>query len=368
MIDRRLIINFEWLLLVMVLLICGIGLANLYSTGHTLNFPRGSAPCVKQFYWILLGLFCMTVATAIDYRYVVQYAYIIFGFSVILLIGVSLYGKIAQGSQRWLIIGGLSIQPSEMIKLTVVLFLARYASDVFPEGGFTTKSLVVPACILSLPVIMIGLQPDLGTALFIFILSVSIILFVGIRWKTIIALLLICLMIMPLFWFLLRDYQRSRILTFLDPERDPLGTGYHIIQSMIAVGSGGFMGKGLFKGTQTQLKFLPEQHTDFVFSVFAEEWGFVGVMLLIGCYLTIILWGLNIARHARDLPGMFIAYGITAYIFLGVTINIGMVIGIFPVVGIPLPFLSYGGSAMIVLMTGIGLLLNVSMRRFILSR
>jgi rod shape determining protein RodA len=167
--------------------------------------------------------------------------------------------------------------------------------------------------------------------------------------------------------FVLKDYQKERILTFLDPDRDPLGTGYHIIQSIIAVGSGSLWGKGFLKGTQTQLKFLPEQQTDFAFSVFAEEWGFIGVVVLIVAFLALILWGLQIARNSRDLPGTVLAFGVTMFVFWGIFINIGMVLGLFPVVGIPLPFISYGGSSLVVLLMGAGLLMNVSMRRFILQ-
>jgi len=191
--------------------------------------------------------------------------------------------------------------------------------------------------------------------------------FAGVGRKLLIRLGLGGMIFAPLFWFFLKDYQRERILTFLNPERDPLGAGYHIIQSIIAIGSGGVWGKGILKGTQTQLRFLPEQQTDFAFSVFAEEWGFIGVSVLMFIFLVLILWGLKITRYSRDLPGALTAFGVTMFVFWGIFINIGMVIGIFPVVGIPLPFFSYGGSSMIVLMTGVGLLMNVSMRRFILQ-
>ncbi|TFG89801.1 MAG: rod shape-determining protein RodA, partial [Syntrophobacterales bacterium] len=217
------------------------------------------------------------------------------------------------------------------------------------------------------PFYMIARQPDLGTALFLVILFLSIVVFMGVGWKILVSFIAGGMMLTPLCWFVLKDYQKERILTFLNPERDPLGTGYHIIQSIIAAGSGSLWGKGFMKGTQTQLKFLPEQQTDFAFSVFAEEWGFVGALALMFMFLALILWSLKIARNSKDLSGALLAFGVTMFTFWGIFINIGMVLGIFPVVGIPLPFFSYGGSSMVVLMIGVGLLMNVSMRRFILQ-
>jgi rod shape determining protein RodA len=193
------------------------------------------------------------------------------------------------------------------------------------------------------------------------------VLFIGVHWKSLTWSALMGLLLVPAGWFFLRDYQKERIMTFINPENDPLGTGYHVLQSIIAIGSGSMVGKGFLKGTQTQLRFLPERHTDFVFSVFAEEWGFIGGMVLLVLFMSLILWGLKIALHARDYNGTLIAVGITALIFWEIFINIGMVLGILPIVGIPLPFFSYGGSSAVVLMTCIGLLLNISMRRFILQ-
>jgi len=217
------------------------------------------------------------------------------------------------------------------------------------------------------PFILILEQPDLGTGLILLIVSASLFLFVGVRLKSLAYVASLVLLMMPVGWYFMKEYQRERVLTFLNPERDPLGSGYHIIQSMIAVGSGGFLGKGFLKGTQTQLQFLPEQQTDFVFSVFAEEWGFIGGASLIILFASLLLWSLKIALHSRDFLGTLIAFGLAALLFWEVFINIGMVLGMMPVVGIPLPFLSYGGSAIVSLLTCIGLLLNVSMRRYILQ-
>jgi rod shape determining protein RodA len=254
------------------------------------------------------------------------------------------------------------------MKLTIILALARYFDDHKSNEPYTLKELVIPFLMAMGPFLLILKQPDLGTALIVMIIFASIVFFIGVNWKSFAIAFSGGLMLMPLAWYFLKDYQRNRLITFLNPENDPLGTGYHIIQSMIAVGSGGILGKGFLKGSQTQLKFLPEQQTDFVFSVFAEEWGFIGALFVFFLFASLIFWGLKIALHSRDLLGTLIAFGITALISWEVFINVGMVLGILPVVGIPLPFLSYGGSAMIVLLTAIGLLMNVSVRRLILQR
>jgi len=208
----------------------------------------------------------------------------------------------------------------------------------------------------------------LGSALMLMIIFGSLVLFMGIDKKSLLTVVIVGLVCMPVAWSLLKDYQRERLITFLNPDKDPLGAGYHVIQSMIAVGSGKFFGKGFLSGSQTQLKFLPEQQTDFIFSVFAEEWGFVGTIILVALFMIVILWGLKIASQAKDMTGTIIAFGITALISWEFFINTGMVLGILPVVGIPLPFFSYGGSAMFSMLLAVGLLMNVSARRFILQR
>ena len=367
-IDRRLLIHFDWVLLVLVLLISLGGILNLYSTGHSLAAAAGSKPLfMKQLYWLGVGLCFMAVAAAVDYRFMVRHAYWIYAGIVVLLVMVVLFGNMANGSQRWLSIGGFSIQPSEFAKIGLILVLTRYITANQMGEAYEIRNLLLPFGLLIVPVFLIARQPDLGTALFLVILSFSLVFFIGVKRKTLLIFSLTGVTLLPLFWYFLKDYQKDRILTFFNPERDPLGAGYHIIQSVIAIGSGGFLGKGFLKGTQSQLKFLPEQQTDFVFSVFAEEWGFAGVLLLLVFFLFLVLWGVRIARNSRDLSGTLIAFGVTALFFWGVFINICMVIGVLPVVGIPLPFFSYGGSSMVAMMTGVGLLINVSMRRFILQ-
>jgi len=365
--DRRLFFNFDWMLLLLVLAISFIGLLNIYSAGYSIDDFKQETLYVTQAKWIIIGLFFMGIMICIDYRFIARFAYIIYAISLILLVIVSLYGYATHGSQRWIAIAGFFLQPSELVKLSIILALAKYFDRHSLDNTYSLRELSVPFLMVLIPFLLIVKQPDLGTALIVLIIFFSMVLFVGIKWKTFLIAFFSIMIVTPIGWFILKDYQKERILTFLDPERDPLGSGYHIIQSIIAVGSGGMFGKGYLKGTQTQLKFLPVQQTDFVFSVFAEEWGFLGSLILMVLFLILILWCLKTALHARDLLGMLISFGVTAFIFWEVFINIGMILGLLPVVGIPLPFFSYGGSSMLVLMVAIGLVMNVSMRRYILQ-
>ncbi|HNS55940.1 MAG TPA: rod shape-determining protein RodA [Smithellaceae bacterium] len=365
--DRRIFQCFDWILLALVLSICAIGIINIYSAAY--SFDEIQVPhYLRQIQWVLLGSFFMVVVFLVDYRIINEVAYVIYGLSVALLLVVFLYGYTTHGSQRWISLGGFSFQPSELMKLTVILALSRYFDDHKSNESYTLKELFFPFLIVLVPFVLILKQPDLGTALVVLIIFVSMSFFVGVNWKSVAVVFTVSLMLLPLGWHFLKDYQKDRLIMFLNPDNDPLGAGYHIIQSMIAIGSGGIFGKGFLKGSQTQLKFLPEQQTDFVFSVFAEEWGFVGALFLLILFMSLIFWCLKIALHSRDLLGTLIAFGITALISWEVFINIGMVLGILPVVGIPLPFLSYGGSAMVVLMTATGLLMNISVARFLLQR
>ncbi|PKN10670.1 MAG: rod shape-determining protein RodA [Deltaproteobacteria bacterium HGW-Deltaproteobacteria-7] len=365
--DRRIFQNFDWTLCGLVLAICAIGIINIYSTGFSLS-DNQSPLYLKQLQWILFGLFLMMITFLIDYRAINQAAYIIYAISVLSLIVVALFGHTANGAQRWISFGFVLFQPSELMKVSVIIVLARYFDDHKSNEPYLLRELFVPAVMVLFPCVLILKQPDLGTALMIVIVAASIVLFIGMNWKSLLITAVSILVMLPMAWFFLKDYQKDRLLTFLSPEIDPLGTGYHIIQSMIAIGSGGFLGKGFLKGSQTQLKFLPEQQTDFVFSVFAEEWGFVGGLILMMMFISLIIWGLKIALHSKDLLGTILAFGITVLIAWQVVINMGMVLGMLPVVGIPLPFLSYGGSAIVSLLAAIGLLMNVSVRRFILQR
>ncbi len=363
MFDRRLLTHIDWTLLLLTLLIAGIGIANLYSA--TASWPAVSAPIyLKQLYWLGIGLGIVFLVCLFDYRHLEYLGFFFYVGTVGLLVGVMLFGKTNMGATRWLDLGPFNLQPSEIMKIVIIITLARYFGEKGRTIGYSLRELIAPFALLGVPVLMIMKQPDLGTALLVVFIGATMTLFAGIRRWALIVLSFCAAAAASGGWFVLRDYQKERIRTFLDPERDPLGSGYHIIQSKIAVGSGGFFGKGFMQGTQSQLSFLPERHTDFAFSVFAEEWGFTGSAFLLLLYLLLIIWGIYIARRAGDKFGMFLAIGVVAMLFWHIVVNLGMVIGLLPVVGVPLPLFSYGGTSMVTTMIGVGLLLNVSMRRF----
>lgn len=362
--DRRLLENFDWILLSLVLALAGLGILNLYSASsgyHTGGIPVYS----KQAYLLVLGLVAMAFILLFDYHYLKDWAYLLYGIGLILLLVVLILGRITSGAQRWIDLGLFSFQPSELAKVVVIIALAKYYGRREYPSGLGFRALFGPALLVGAPFLLILIQPDLGTAMHLALTCLSILLILRIRPSVILTLSATLAVALPFVWlYLLKDYQRDRIFTFLDPERDPLGAGYHIIQSKIAVGSGQFWGKGFMKGTQSQLRFLPEQHTDFAFSVFAEEWGFSGCVVLLTLFLLLILCGLNIAQRSQDRFGGLLALGLTVLIFWQFLINISMVTGLMPVVGIPLPFISYGGTSLVTTLVSIGILLNISMRRF----
>ncbi len=363
MFDRRLVQNFDWLLLAWVVIVCGIGIVNLYSAGY--NRGEGTPLFIKQLYWLAVGLGVMFVTLIYDYRHLEKLSYPIYILSILLLVAVMFGGKVVSGSRRWLPIGPFSFQPAELAKIAIILVLATYFSQRPRMASMRLKDLIVPGVLVLIPVGLIIKQPDLGSGILVALVAVSLILFVGVQWRTLGGCVLTMVLLSPVIWHFLKDYQRQRVLTFLDPGKDPLGAGYHILQSMIAVGSGQFWGKGFLHGTQSQLYFLPEQHTDFVFSVFAEEWGFVGSAALLLLYMALALWGLRVAWDCKDRFGHLLALGVTALIFWQVFINLCMVTGFLPVVGIPLPLFSYGGSSLITTWLGVGFLLNIRMRRYL---
>jgi len=363
MIDRRLFSNFDWTLYGIVALISIIGIVNIYSASSYQML--GTPFFIKQIYWVLGGLVMSVLICSIDYRILEDVAYWVYGLLLALLLLVLLIGRISMGAQRWLHLGFINIQPSEPMKIVIIAVFARYFSNRSFPDGIRLHELALPVLLLGLPVVMIVKQPDLGTAILVLLIVCTMILYVGAKWTTLVSVFLGAFPVIYLYWhYFLHEYQKERILNFIDPERDPLGSGYHIIQSKIAVGSGGIMGKGFLSGTQSHLRFLPEQHTDFAFSVFAEEWGFMGCLFIIFLYTLLILWGLNIAGRCNDRFGALLAVGVTAMLFWHILINMGMVIGLFPVVGVPLPFFSYGGTSMITSMIGVSILLNISMRRY----
>jgi rod shape determining protein RodA len=307
----------------------------------------------------------MVIIAFVEYRYYSDFAYIAYGVAIFSLLLVLAYGMITSGAQRWIRIGSFSFQPSEFSKISLILALARIFRSPPAREGYSLKELLLPSLLLLLPTLLILKQPDLGTAIILFMIFLSVLFFVKVRWSSWVIMVAAGGSILPLLWTFLKEYQKKRILTFLNPDLDPLGAGYHIIQSKIAVGSGGILGKGLMHGTQCKLGFLPEQQTDFIFSAFAEEWGLIGCLALLALYGVLIWWGLRIAVQAKDRFAAILSFGVVAMLFWHVFINVGMVLGIMPVAGIPLPLLSYGGSFLVSTLTGIGILLNVSMRRYL---
>ncbi len=359
-IDRKLLKNFDWGLAALAVVILVVGLINLYSATYTHGKP--SHYFFHQLVWILAGLVGMCVAICITDTFYYENAIILYIVTVILLILVDVYGMITSGAQRWIRLGPISLQPSELAKLSLILVMGYYYETKEPIDILPFRSLILPFVLVAILAGLIVKQPDLGTALLLLLIFFSILLYEGVPWKVLGTLVVGGLLALPLLWGHLKPYQKARLLTFIDPNRDPLGAGYHIIQSKIAVGSGGMWGKGFLKGTQCKLEFLPEHHTDFVFSVFAEEWGFVGSIVVLILLFLLVLWGLEVARNARNRFGEVVAVGITAMFFWQIVINIGMAIGIMPVVGIPLPFLSYGGSGMLTNLFALGILMSIRMR------
>lgn len=364
MLDRRLIQNFDWVLLLLLLLEAGISILNLYSATYPIRDMGGAEIFLKQIYWFLIGFAVFLLATTFNYYVLERLAYPAYFFTVGLLILVLFAGRVTSGSQRWLSLGPISFQPSELAKIAVVLVLAKFFSERGEFKEYRLRDLWQPFILTAIPCFLILKEPDLGTSLFLALISFSMILIAKVNWKSLVILAGASGLVAPLIWFGLKEYQQKRVLSFLRPDMDPLGAGYHINQSKIAIGSGQIWGKGYLQGTQTRLHFLPEQHTDFAFSVLAEEWGLIGSVVLLMIYLFMILWGLNIAKNSKDRFGSMIAVGIVSIVFWQVAINVGMVTGLLPVVGIPLLLFSYGGSSLITTMAAMGILMNISMRRF----
>lgn len=374
LIDRRFLAHFDWPLFILTLAVPSFGLIVLYSAGYDpdkvylnlewLGVEIHSAAFVKQILFLLLGLGSMVVGLSLTSSLLFRTAFIFYGSCLTLLVSVLLFGTVSNGSRRWLSLGSFNLQPSELMKLGVILALARYLSKHPPtKGGYGFLDLVMPLLIVGVPMGLIIRQPDLGTALSVGAIGGMMILFMGVRIRALVITAVVAVLTLFPAWHTLHGYQQRRVLTLFNPESDPLGSGYHIIQSKIAVGSGSFLGKGFLKGTQSQLEFLPEHTTDFVFSVLAEEWGFVGCVLVLSLYVALIVRILRVVLKNKDLFSSLVVFGIGSLILFHTVVNIGMVIGLLPVVGIPLPLFSYGGSSVISSMFSIGIVLGVSMRR-----
>jgi len=366
MIDRRLIKNFDWLLFLIVLILALISILNMYSATQAPVSKFGMKIFKRHICWYAIGFFVFFFMILIDYNFFKKWAFHIYLSSIFLLALVLVWGKITSGSQRWFKIGFISFQPSEFAKLSIAIIVSYFLSEMPVKKSYGIEDLWKIFLIIIIPCLLILKEPDLGTALIILISSGTVLLFAGINRRSLLIIISSILIIVPILWMNLKSYQKRRIITFLNPNADPLGAGYHITQSKIAIGSGMMRGKGFLKGTQSKLHFLPEKHTDFIFSVFAEENGFVGSMFLISLYLALVLRGFDTAKKAKDKFGAYLAISITFLIFWQVFVNIGMVTGILPVVGTPLLFMSYGGSSLVFTMASVGILISIRMRRYLL--
>lgn len=358
----RLDLNFAFVILALNL----IGLINLYSATHGLFSKARMDLFWLQIMWLSIGWSIFLAVTLIDYKVFVRGAYFLYGLNLAALVGVMAFGKTSLGATRWLDLGFFRYQPSETMKMVMILLLAKTLAQRTKSSGMGLMELAWPMFLALVPFILTAKQPDLGTASIIMILTASMLIFVGVRKSILIFTAVAGIIAAPIIWnFGLKEYQKNRVLTFLSPGRDPRGTGYNSIQSKIAVGSGKVLGKGFRKGTQSQLEFLPERHTDFIFSVLSEEHGFIGSVTTLGLFLILYLMAIRIAMNARDKFGALIVVGVLAYMFWHVFINMGMVIGILPIVGVPMPLLSYGGTSMLTTMAGLGLISSVAYRRYL---
>jgi rod shape determining protein RodA len=352
--------RIEWGLVLVMSLLVVIGATLLFGAAGGHWEPWAGDHLIR----FSVAVVVMLVVALVDVRVWYHLAYPAYIISFLLLIGVELVGKVALGAQRWLELGPVRLQPSEFMKICVVLALARYYQDAAGVRMWTLKAHLIPLVMIGGPAALIMLQPDLGTALMVVGVGAAMVILAGLSWWYIVGALGAGIGLATFgYFFLMHEFQRNRILTFLDPSRDPLGTGYHITQSKIAIGSGGFFGVGFMQGTQSQLDFLPERHTDFVFAMLLEEFGMLGGLVVLGLYMAAMAYGIYIAIACRHTFGKFVAGGITMLLFIYVSINCGMIMGLLPVVGEPLPFVSYGGSVMLSLMIGIGLIQNARVSR-----
>ncbi|WP_022663234.1 rod shape-determining protein RodA [Paucidesulfovibrio longus] len=366
--DRKFLLSINWPLVGVTAVLFFLGVLNLYSaSGFRMEEGLNVDPYFrKQLIWGLMGLPCMAVFMLVDYRHLKTAAWPLFWLTVVMLVAVFFFGKTIYGARRWIDLGFMHFQPSEMAKISVLILGARLLSRDTGKLDFLQLGGIFGVCCL--PVILVIKQPDLGSGLSVFLILGGMILYRGLTSRVLRTLIVAVPATLPLAWFALHDYQKRRIVSFLNPESDPKGAGYHKLQSEIAVGSGELWGKGFLGGTQSHYRFLPEKHTDFALAVFSEEWGFVGSMVLLSLFCAFLYQIALVARDAKDLFGSYLAAGVFFYFFWQILINMGMVLGLMPVVGIPLPFLSYGGSATLVNFCLVGLVLNVSMRRFLFKK
>jgi rod shape determining protein RodA len=349
----------NWGMIALIVIVGLIGVALLYSAGGESWTPWAGHQLVR----FGIGLALMLVISVTDVRIWLRYAYVMYGFMLFLLVVVEIMGHIGMGAQRWINLGFIVIQPSELMKVTLVLALAKYFHGLSLEDIGHPIKLLAPVAMVACPVGLVLLQPNLGTALLLTLASGAVFFAGGVKWWKFVIVILLVAMALPFAWEHLHDYQKARLTTFMNPGADPLGHGYNILQSKIAMGSGGLFGRGFGQGTQSQLQFLPEKHTDFIFVVLAEEFGMFGALFLLLLYFLLIAYGFMIALTCRNQFGRLVAFGLTVTLFLYVFANVAMVTGTIPVVGIPLPLISYGGTAMLTLLVACGIILSISVHR-----
>jgi rod shape determining protein RodA len=355
--------RFDWTIAVITVLLICAGLVNLYSAVYGMQ-AKGSL-FANQIRWLAICAFIMIFIYLVNYHVYEAGAFWLYGITVFLLVLTLLVGQTTKGSSRWLGIGSFTFQPSELSKIALVIALARFFTQKPKSDGYKLKELFVPFLLVLAPSVLIIREPDLGTTILHVLVFASMCLFVGVKRKSILTLATLVTASVPTAWFLLmKEYQRERILTLFNPDRDPLGAGYHIRQSLIAVGSGKLFGKGFMNGTQTKLQFLPETHTDFIFSVLAEEWGFIGCVIVLALFFFLIAWAISVSAKSKDRFGSIAAFGLASILFWQVVINVGMVVNLAPVVGVVLPFFSYGRTAAFSMLCVVTLLLNINSRRY----
>jgi len=364
-VDRRLLAHFNWSILLVTLTLDAIGLVNLYSAVQQEGQAGTSAVFFSQVFFVVVSVFGMLAITVLDYRIYERLAYPLYAAGVVLQAVPLLVGRVISGARRWIDLGFVSVQPSEFGKLLVIIVLAKYFHTHVMVGGYRLRDLGKPALLLAPMVGLIYLSPDLGTAAFYVMLFLAVAFSVNLRWRAILVLAAVILIAIPVaYTVVLSDYQKDRVLALIDPGGDPLGKGYQILQARYAIGAGRLFGSGYLKGMQTHQGFIPENHTDFVITVLAEEWGFVGCAVVLALFFTLLALGLGVARQAKERFGTILATGVVCAIFLQIFVNLGAVLGLLPVTGITLPFMSYGGSSTLTVHLMIGLLLNISMRRY----
>jgi rod shape determining protein RodA len=352
--------DFDWVLLALVLIICALGVVEIYSATLGTKFAGVQ---IKQVYWILAGVGIMFLVSVVNYQALIGRVPLMYALSIASLLAVELFGKKYLGARRWVQMGSFHFQPSEWVKLVLILAMAKYFAD--NKGECDTQDIVKAGALVGIPMLMVLVQPDLGTALTYLPIAVMGLFLGGMKAKHALIILLIGALLAPVGWHVLKGYQRDRLTSFMEPEADPQHKGYQVIQSLVAVGAGGIFGKGTAHGSQTQGQFLPVPHTDFIFAAFAEEHGFIGAMGLMLLYFVVLMRLIQNAQTAPDRAGAFVVMGVVAVLAFHILVNVGMVVGFMPVTGIPLPLMSYGGSSVLFMFLALGIIMNIRMRRFV---